>query len=356
MHSSSVTVFYGDLHFSSWSFRALALLAMSKVQNIELYVPLEWPFVIKNGAVQFIDLDTLPSDDASYCPCDMSSLLAADTTGLCKSDALLLSHAHVPVLVDEVLSMTITTHLAIVDYVGAKASERGVHLLGDSAHERYAILDAIAHVTSDFLPLMSDMSFAKSLKPESLLAQRSLQGDSFLLFLENLLKQGCSGYPFGKPSAFEASMSPFAQQFLVFGYPMADYSFAQAYLHRIRKAPFLQSLYDRAVEPYRKIMAHVPQTPAWIAAHYRYRPELKLIHDWQSNVLHTLDNDVACLMFELAYQGQSTDEIIRIVLQSYDVSESVARDDVEEFFKSISPRANASLTDKTLLNWNRSPE
>lgn len=70
---------------------------------------------------------------------------------------------------------------------------------------------------------------------------------------------------------------------------------------------------------------------------YRYREDLGIIFNYRNGVIHRLENDVAKKIFSYAMKGFDIDLIIRCIVDEYNASFDLVRDDVISFFDQINP-------------------
>jgi len=93
---------------------------------------------------------------------------------------------------------------------------------------------------------------------------------------------------------------------------------------------------ESATSVYRRIQPR-PSSFAGIAAWYRKHPELPLIHNWQADTFHYLENDVAEDLFDLAANNLSDEDLITRVAAEYETEKTQVAEDARTFFATINP-------------------
>lgn len=352
-----LTLVIGDKQFSSWSMRASIILMEKKMPYREVIAGLDWPIKFtKNGVVPIHAKEEyeLPKEPASGCGCQITQLLNLDDTGLIKGS--IVEHLpRVPTLIDTNTKVVICDVLAINEYL--EENYKGYStLLSENPVKRNDIRVFSSHIHADLLPLMSGISYANSFRKNETMnftEEVEIQINETLLLIEKTLKRknqkNWKGeFLFGEFSLADAMFSPIAQQ--LNGWKIAINNIeVKSYINALLNRDTIKSYLKEARKPYDLIQETVLNSPAWITRHYRYWPEINMIHNPENNIYHILDT-IGKLLFEYAYLGSTKIEIASKIIKEYDVSQEAVLQDIEEFFEKIHPNREIDNTLKIVLN------
>lgn len=339
------TLYVGDRMFSSWSVRATLVLVESGVEFLERLFELDWPVRFEGNRALPMPLSEMDEEPASGCICEVSQLLRAEPTGLLAS-SFLSEIPRVPFLLDHDHKLLVGDVVAIAEYL-AEEFPVAKSLIGDNTKRRASIRTFVAHMHADYLPLMSGMSYSKSFRmsPKYKPTEAALyQAQILNRVLTRLLRGNHGSFLFGKFSLADIMVAPIAQAWSGWGYLTSTSLQVQEYVKLLFQRESIAAALSDARSYYTRIQGFEEESAPWIARHYRLNTELSLIHNWRTDVFHELNTDVAVKMFTLAFEGKSDTEIVSAVVQDYEVSHSQAEKDVRDFFHSISPSRDQSLS------------
>ncbi|WP_146551435.1 PqqD family peptide modification chaperone [Rummeliibacillus sp. SL167] len=334
----------GDKQFSSWSMRASIILKEKEVPYTELLAGLDWPIKFLETGITPInkkgDYD-LPKEPACGCGCQLTQLIKMDPTDLIRGS--IVEHLpRVPILIDTNTDAVICDVLAISEYL-EENFQNYPSLLGSDPRKRNDIRVFSGHIHADLLPLMSGISYSHSFRNpigHEIDEETKNQIDETITLLEKTLKRKSfnnweGDYLFGEFSLADAMFAPIAQQFKGWNIKIKD-SEIKRYLDVLLKRFSVSSYLQEANTPYELLRDSIENSTTWISRHYRYWPEIGMIHNISTSVYHILD-DVSREMFELAYEGKSEQDIIDILLEEYNVDFNTLKQDVTDFFIRIHP-------------------
>jgi glutathione S-transferase len=332
----------GDKQFSSWSMRASIILKEKKIDYKEIIAGLDWPIKFTDkGLIPINEKDDydLPEEPASGCACQLTQLLKIDPTNLLMGSISELL-PRVPILIDTNTKAVITDVLAIHEYL-EENFPNSVSLLGDDITVRSEIRSFSSHIHADLLPLMSGMSYSNSFRTKKMriISEEALeQLKDTLNLVEKLLKREnyTGDYLFGNFSLADCMFSPIAQQ--INGWNIEVKSpIVKNYINLLLERQSIKHYLFEANEPYRLLEESEENSPSWIARHYRYWSDIKMLHDSQRSVYHVLENEVSSALFEQAYSGKNLDELTWYMQTEFELDESTAKRDIKDFFESIHP-------------------
>lgn len=334
----------GDKQFSSWSMRASIILKEKKVPYKELIAGLDWPIKFsENGIIPINQKDEydLPKEPASGCGCQLTQLIKMDPTNLIKGS--IVEHLpRVPILIDTDTNVVICDVLAISEYLEEKYPSYP-SLLSSDIKKRSDIRVFSSHIHADLLPLMSGISYSHSFRNpggHAIDEETKNQIEETITLLDKSIQRKMSNkwegdFLFGDFSLADAMFAPIAQQFKGWEIEIEDTE-TQRYLENLLNRNSVYTYLQDAKKPYELLHSSPKNSYTWVSRHYRYWPEIGMIHNISTSVYHILD-DISKYMFELAYEGKSNDEIIDLLVEVYDVDYDLAKQDVSDLFRQIHP-------------------
>lgn len=343
-----LTLIIGDKQFSSWSMRASIILKEKKVPYREVVAGLDWPIKFTDDGLIPInakDEYDLPKEPASGCGCQVTQLLKLDSTKLLKNS--IVEHLpRVPILIDSDTGAVICDVLSISEYLEEGFKDYPC-LLSDDVIKRSDIRVFSSHIHADLLPLMSGMSYANSFRKNdkySIPEEAHEQLHETLELLESTLKRkvekGWSGkFLFGDFSVADAMFSPMAQQIRGWSIEVESEE-VNAYLDAVLNRESVKIYLNEAREPYLLLDETAEDSPAWIARHYRFWPEINMIHNCEKDVFHIIENEVGLSLFNLAVKGYTRDDIANTIAKEYNVKKEIILEDIDSFFADIHPNKN----------------
>ncbi|TYR81906.1 glutathione S-transferase family protein [Priestia megaterium] len=328
--------------------RASIILKEKKVPYQEVVAGLDWPIKFTdNGLIPINAKDEydLPKEPASGCGCQVTQLLKLDSTKLLRNS--IVEHLpRVPILIDSDTGAVICDVLSISEYLEEEFTEY-TSLLSDDIIKRSDIRVFSSHIHADLLPLMSGMSYANSFRKNdkhSISEETNEQLHETLDLLESTLKRkvkkGWNGkFLFGNFSLADAMFSPMAQQIRGWNIEVESED-VNAYLDAVLSRESVKMYLNEAREPYILLNETVKDSPAWIARHYRFWPEINMIHNCEKDVFHIIENEVGLSLFNLAFKGYTRDDIANTIAKDYNVEKDILLEDIDSFFTNIHPNKN----------------
>lgn len=337
----------GDKQFSSWSMRASIILKEKNIPYTEVLASLDWPIKFSDkGTVIPINKKEeydLPKEPASGCGCQLTQLLKIDPSKKLKG-SIVESLPRVPILIDTNTEVVICDVLAINEYLEETYKEFD-SLLSEDLIKRSDIRVFSSHIHADLLPLMSGISYSHSFRKPDFASheqdeETTSQIQETLTLLENTLKRkkekGWKGdFLFGDFSLADAMFAPIAQQFKGWKIEIKNL-FVSVYLENLLNRESIFHYLKEANNPYELLAGAEVGSPSWIAFHYRYLSEFGMIHNINTSVYHIL-NEHGKLLYELAKNNSSFEEMIAYVINEYDIDSCEASRDILEFFETIHP-------------------
>jgi len=347
-------LFIGDKMLSSWSMRARIIMAEFGAPATEILVPLDFHVNCSEfeGRVDFRHVDLDRPEPATGCVCEVSQLVRADPTGLIRDSVFAATgRGRVPVLVDERERVVLYDVLAMHDYlVEASGTDP---LLPKERSARFEARGFAHHVAADLLAVQEQLSYPLSFRnvnADLLDASVCAQAEEFLEELEWLCSRtGRAGFLFGEFSIADVMVAPIAQSIRGWKIDTSGVPRARQYLERVLERPSVAQHLREAEEYYLAPGLYREDTPAWVAHHYRFHLEFRLIHNVRTNICHKLENEVAMRLYSLAREGRSLRDIAQDVAEAYEIDVDRACRDAEQFFEAISPRRDPLHADSLFV-------
>ncbi|MFI9509075.1 PqqD family peptide modification chaperone [Nocardia sp. NPDC052566] len=333
-------LYTGDLHFSGWSMRGRITVREKQIPYVERFVELDWPTTENSDGVLVVGDVSEEREAHIGCQCSFSDLQALDREALLAGSIVQLL-PRVPVLVDTDTGAVAADVVSIADYLDRNAPDSGPRLLGLTPAERAQILSLCAWASHDLSPLVYGATYAKSLRPQRISKPDQAaveQADWVCDTVAALLRKSGGPFAVGEFSLVDVMLSTYFQQITGWGIAITDAEVG-AYAHRLLQRPSVRSHLEEASHLYRAIAEAGVGSPHWIVRHYRYHPERKLLHDWQTDTCMRVKNRTAERIIELAYDGRSLDEIAVALARDFHIPVDRARDDVQRMLDQLNPTA-----------------
>lgn len=342
-------LYLGDLQFSSWSFRALLVAEHKGIEFNKIEIELDWPFIInKEGSITDINFDELFKEPASSCGCEDTQLFQHLDSKIRNASSQKII-PRVPLLEDIENNLLIYDTLAMSDYLDRKETDAKYKSLWPKDLERYGIIKGfVNHLHADYLLLMEEMPFSKSFRNKKLKLSNEgkYQAKCLLSLIENY-KTNKSSSLFNEFGIADIMLTPFAQSFKGWNFELIEYPKVEKYFNELLDNPMIASKIQVINNFYNGMNDYDEDSAQWIAKHYRYNKNYKVIHNCRTNIIHKLENNIAEKMFELAFSKElNEDNITSIISKEYNAPFDLVRKDVSVFFKTINPKTDKSHSSK----------
>lgn len=279
----------GDKQYSSWSIRAVMLLKELDIKYNEINLGSDWPIKIINGnwsVFSNVEDYGFPSMPATGCCCELTQL---KDLLKCNINNELVSVMHrVPVLYDSERNIVISDIMTISYYL--KEIGLSKNLFGKTLKEQLQILQFSNHIYSDFLPLMSSMSYGKSFYEDSNLSNFDsntiAQVKEILELVDFCLENNKNKFLFGDFSLADIMLAPLAFTFAKNKVPMSDIS--KAYINRLLDRKSIKESLSEANQIYLDMNRFDKNQLSWIANQFRVHPKYPFINRINKHNYHKL--------------------------------------------------------------------
>ncbi|GAB3869233.1 hypothetical protein GCM10028801_46030 [Nocardioides maradonensis] len=334
------TIFLGNRHFSGWSMRANIAIREKAVPFREVPIDMDWPDHIRDDGV--LDVGDWTGDWCrAGCYCLTDDLTRQDPTGRV-AGTIVDVMPRVPVLVHEQSGAVASDILAIVELLEETAPASGTALLGRDIRARAQIRSFSGNAYVDFQPIVETASYGLSLWDDTPSTMPREATDCAVLIERTvgrlLSNQSEREWLFGDFSLADIMMSTFMQELTGWNYTFTN-DVVAAYATRLLARPSIAQHLHEARKPYEEILAHPVGTAPWIIGHYRYNPDLRLLHDWRRNIGYVVKNDSMRTIVEHARAGLDFDAIAQRMAADYAVDAATVRGDVDRIMRELDPRA-----------------
>lgn len=328
------TLIIGDLFFSSWSAKALAYAKDIGFQHDTLSFPLDYPLRLRGDLVEKIPDDEILRDFCTGCRCEDSFFDRYIQPALPFPTPRALHR--VPILV----CATGATHFDVVSICAAIYEAVADASLVRSAGETFSWF---VHCQADYQQLIEDLSYSKSFRSAGRSPVISPEGKSELRDLLQLCEHYLSQkhrLPDEAHRLFEVGIMNFAHA-IIRATELVEADALRPFFERCLARSGCNQVLTTVYDIYNRI-TEKPKTFSEIAAWYRRHPDLPIIHNWQTDTFHVLENDVAVDLFDRAYRSMSNEQIIEQIAEEYSQATDTISQDAHDFFALIHPHSVVS--------------
>jgi glutathione S-transferase len=324
-----INLIIGDKQYSSWSIRGVMLLKELQINYNEINLGSDWPIkVYDNEWSVFNDTKEygFPVMPASGCCCELSQLKSLLKLNI---DNKIVSIMHrVPVLYDSETNIVISDIMTIAYYL--KKIGIAKNLFGSSLENEMQIIQFSNHIYSDFLPLMSSMSYGKSFYEEKDMSDFDNDTIEQVNEIQNLvefcLNNSKGSFLFGDFSLADIMFAPLAFTFMKNKVPMKE--ICKNYVEELLNRKSIKESLDEANKIYIDKNKYDKNTLNWIANQFRVHSVYPFINRINNCNYHKL--------------SPRDFNVFMDIKNGYSISDCAAKNNVlpeyiEELFKIIWP-------------------